>query len=107
MKDEKSITKMIEIIDKISDYCLGEEYDDFVTNEMLVEACVFNLSQLGETAHKISEETVKLHPEIAWSEMYGLRNRLVHDYEGTNPRLVWEIISEDLPVLKKQLENVF
>ena len=107
MRDEKNITKMIELINKIRGYCNGKSYDDFINNEMLVEACVFNLSQIGETAHKISDEIVNLHPEIAWNEIYGLRNRLVHDYEGTNPVLVWEIISEDLPSLKAQLEDIF
>ena len=106
MSDEKNIGKMVATVDKIVAYCAGKTYEDFISDEMLVEACVFNLSQLGEVANKISDETVKLHPEIAWSEIYGLRNRLVHDYEGTNPKLVWEIITEDLPVLKTQLEGI-
>ena len=107
MRDEKNIDKMIELIDKIQRYCIGKTYENFVMDDILVEACVFNLAQLGETAHKISDEIVKLHPEIAWREVYGLRNRLVHDYEGTNPKLVWEIISEDLGALKDQLEEIF
>ena len=107
MRDEKNIDKMIELIDKIQRYCIGKTYENFVMDDILVEACVFNLAQLGETAHKISDEIVKLHPERAWREVYGLRNRLVHDYEGTNPKLVWEIISEDLGALKDQLEEIF
>ena len=38
--------------------------------------------------------------------MRGLRNKIVHDYEGVNLLLVWEIISDDLPVLKEKLENI-
>lgn len=106
MRDEKNIEKMIELIDKIGRYCDGKKYDDFVSDEVLTEACVFNLAQLGETAHKISDSLVDTNPNIAWKELYGLRNRLVHDYQGTNPKLVWEIISEDLPTLKTQLENI-
>ena len=34
---------------------------------------------------------------------YGLRNRIVHDYDGVNLQLVWEIISEDIPVLRDTL----
>jgi uncharacterized protein with HEPN domain len=45
----------------------------------------------------------RAHPEIPWREMYGLRNRIVHDYEGVNLRLVWEIISEDIPELNSTL----
>ena len=43
------------------------------------------------------------HPQIPWREMYGLRNRIVHDYEGVNLQLVWEIISEDIPELRCQI----
>lgn len=46
------------------------------------------------------------HPQIPWREMYGLRNRIVHDYEGVNLQLVWEIISEDIPELRDELEKL-
>ena len=39
--------------------------------------------------------------------MYGLRNRIVHDYEGVNLRLVWEIIRGDLPELEEMLRKLF
>ena len=38
--------------------------------------------------------------------MYGLRNRIVHDYEGVNLKLVWEIISGDLPTLFRVLRHL-
>lgn len=43
---------------------------------------------------------------IPWREVYGLRNRIVHDYEGVNLKLVWEIISDDLPELKQMLLEI-
>ena len=59
MRDEKNIVKMIETIDKITRYCFNKSYGDFVEDEMLTEACVFNLSQLGETSHKISNGIIR------------------------------------------------
>ena len=41
-------------------------------NDMLVEACVFNLGQLGETANKIDEGFEEEHGEIPWRQIYGL-----------------------------------
>ena len=46
------------------------------------------------------------HPEIPWREMYGLRNRIVHDYEGGNLKLAWDIIQGDLPELEKALKGL-
>lgn len=106
MGDEKYLEKMLELVRKIERYVARHSYEDFVDDEMLVEACVFNLAQLGEMSHKISDEYVELHPELAWNELYGLRNRLVHDYQGVNLNLVWEIIMDDLPGLEAQLEEL-
>lgn len=39
--------------------------------------------------------------------MYGLRNKIVHDYEGVNLVLIWDIVKEDLPTLNAQLEDLF
>lgn len=73
---------------------------------MLVEACVFNLGQLGEAANRIDEEFEEEHPEIPWRQIYGLRNCIIHDYEGINLNLIWEIITEDLPDLYEKLTKL-
>lgn len=49
---------------------------------------------------------MRSHNTIPWREVYGLRNRIVHDYEGVNLKLVWEIISDDLPELKQMLLEI-
>jgi len=59
MKDEIIIKKIISYIDKILDYCQDYNYDRFIENSMLVEASVFNLSQIGELAYKLSEKYEK------------------------------------------------
>ena len=33
----------------------------------------------------------------------GLRNRIIHNYDGVNLKLVWEIIEIDLEELREQL----
>ena len=43
---------------------------------------------------------------MAWAQIYGLRNRIVHDYEGVNLRLIWEIISDDMPELRSALNGI-
>ena len=71
----------------------------------MVDACVFNLSQLGELTVKLDKDFTLMHTDIPWNEMRGLRNKIVHDYEGVNLKLVWEIVSEDLPELKEKLKK--
>lgn len=106
MRNDIIVEKMIQIVERILLYCGNLDYETFSGTDMVVEACVFNLEQLGEQANRIDEEFEKRHPEIPWRQIYGLRNRIVHDYEGVNLNLVWEIISSDLPDLLVALKNL-
>jgi uncharacterized protein with HEPN domain len=105
MRNEIILQKMHRYAEKLMEYCKDCNYDSFVADMKLVEACVFNLSQLGELCRLVDGSFAEAHPEIPWREMYGLRNRIVHDYEGVNLRLVWEIITEDIPKLRKNTES--
>ena len=106
MRNEVVIQKLIKYADKLTDYCKGYDYESFGQDTKLVEACVFNLSQMGELTKFVDEAYKREHTSIPWYEMYGLRNRIVHDYEGVNLSLVWEIITEDIPKLSEQLRHV-
>lgn len=106
MKNKIIVEKILKYITKVLDYTTDAEYDDFINNSILVEACVFNLGQIGELANKIDKEFEDNNPSIPWRVMYGLRNKIVHDYEGVNLVLIWEIIKTDLPELKSQLEEL-
>ncbi len=100
------VSKMISLIDKIENY-LGEmDYESFTKNEMIVEVCAFNLSQLGEVSHKLEDEFQKDNPSIPWKAIYGMRNKIIHDYDGINIKVVWETVRQDLPTLREQLKNI-
>ena len=106
MRDKIIVDKMLRYANKVCEYCKGVSYEDFRTNDMLIEACVFNLGQIGELTTKLGEAFKKENTQVAWAQIYGLRNRIVHDYEGVNLRLIWEIISDDMPELRSALNGI-
>ena len=106
MRNEIIIQKMRNYVDRVLGYCVGYDYKSFAEDMKLIDACVFNLSQLGELCKLVETDYEKAHPQIPWRPMYGLRNRIVHDYEGVNLQLIWEIISEDLPEVKEELDKL-
>jgi len=103
MKNQKILLKIIKYINSILKYTNNVNYAEFRNNSMMVEACVFNLSQIGELVNKLDKVFISNHPEVPWFKIKGLRNRIVHDYEGVNLNLIWDIIDIDLKVLKEQL----
>ena len=100
------VEKILRYVGKILDYTKDVKYDNFINNSILVEACVFNLSQIGELANKIDDEFEQNNSTIPWRVLYGLRNKIVHDYEGVNLILIWDIIKDDLPGLNIQLKEL-
>lgn len=106
MHNDIVVSKMIEIIEKIQHYTENFDYQSFCDNEMLIDACVFNLGQLGEISNKIDVKFEEENPQIPWRQIYGLRNRIIHDYEGINMNLIWEIITGDLPGLLHNLREL-
>ena len=106
MRNDIVLQKLLVYAEKLIAYCDGYSYESFTADMKLVEACVFNLSQMGELCHTVDDSFAKATPQIPWDDMYGLRNRIVHDYEGVNLALVWEILMEDIPVLRDSLKDL-
>ena len=106
MRNSVIVEKLIVYTDKLLRYCDGLDYAQFSADTKLVEACVFNLSQMGELANRVEDDFARAHPEVPWRLLYGLRNRIVHDYEGVNLQLIWEIISDDLAPLRDALSKI-
>lgn len=74
---------------------------------MRVEATVFNLMQIGELAKtSLSDDTKEQIISIPWRQIYGMRNRIVHGYDGVNMLIVWETVSEDIPQLNRELAKI-
>lgn len=106
-KDRQNLIKMNNHITSILSYCENcLDYESFRKNTMRLEACVFNLMQIGELAKTSLSDTVKEQiPSIPWKQIYGMRNRIVHGYDGIELKIVWETITNDLPKLQKELKD--
>ncbi len=104
MRNDIIVQKLIAYACKVIGYCADVTYSDFTADSKLMEACVFNLSQMGELVKKLDDSFMAAHTDIPWRAIYGLRNRIVHDYEGVNLTLIWDVITEDLPSLTEQLK---
>lgn len=106
MKNREIILKLVDYVNKIENYCAGKTYEQFSGDSLLAEACIFNLSQIGELVNRLDEVFLEENATIPWHQIRGLRNRIVHDYEGVNLILVWEVISRDLPELRDKLLDI-
>jgi uncharacterized protein with HEPN domain len=78
----------------------------FAADELLQVWMVHFLRIIGEACRAISAPLRKQYPQIPWKDIIGFRNLLVHQYFGIDLDVVWDIIKNDLPVLKNQIESI-
>jgi uncharacterized protein with HEPN domain len=74
-------------------------YEEFLESVLHQNAVIRPLEIIGEAAGNISEETQSQNPQIPWTLMIGMRNRLIHDYMDVDLQVVWDTIQNDLPFL--------
>jgi uncharacterized protein with HEPN domain len=79
---------------------------DLDTDELLALGLIRLLEIIGEAAWGISEDLRRKYPEIAWRQMSGMRNRLIHGYFDVNNDLVWETATIELPPLITRIKVV-
>ena len=58
-RDKLILSKILNYIQEIKDFINGYTKQEFNKDKKTINACVFNLSQIGELAGKISEEMIE------------------------------------------------
>lgn len=71
--------------------------------QWLVTTPLFNI---GEQVNCLSREFTDGHSEVPWSQIAGLRHRLVHNYEGTNWSMIAAVLQDELEPFVRQVEGL-
>ncbi|MBR5906148.1 MAG: DUF86 domain-containing protein [Bacteroidales bacterium] len=56
--------------------------------------------------YRLSLEFKEKHREIPWDDIIRMRHVLVHGYATILPELLWHTALVDVPLLKKQIEEI-
>jgi uncharacterized protein with HEPN domain len=73
---------------------------------LIQDAVLRNFEVIGEAAKRLDEAYPAAHPEIPWCAIVGLREVLIHQYEGVDRNKVWAIVEKDLPGLKQSVADL-
>jgi uncharacterized protein with HEPN domain len=84
--------------------CLS--FGRFAADETLRRAFVRNLEVIGEAVKNLPAEFRGSHSEVGWRSIARMRDRLIHGYFGVHYQLVWAVVQEKLPELKRNVQSM-
>jgi len=87
-------------------FARGKSLSDLQRDRILELAVMRLLEVIGEGARRVSEERRAAHPEVPWTDVWGMRNALIHVYDNVDLVRVWRTIEVDVPVLIAALERM-
>jgi uncharacterized protein with HEPN domain len=102
--DEVYLKHIMEAINRIEDYTSGVEKEEFLENSMMQDAVVRQIEIIGEAAKQLSGSTLDEY-DLPWSDIAGMRDKLIHNYFGVDIDQVWETLEKDLPELKQKISE--
>jgi len=104
--DKIRLQHILDAIIEIENYTVNTQLFELEDNSMMRFACVKQLEIIGESCNHISPGTKEKYSDIEWSQIVGMRNVFVHEYFGIDTKIIWDIITNDLPKLKISLKEV-
>ncbi len=94
---------MLESTEKIIRYVQSKTEEEFLSNDLLVDAVIWNIHIIGEAVRTIPHEVRERYPSVPWKEMNRMRNILSHHYFGLQYNIIWNVASEKAPELRGYL----
>jgi uncharacterized protein with HEPN domain len=100
------VQDILKAIAAIQRHTANISLEEFIDNEVLVQAVLYNYIIIGEATRNIPPEIQTLSPETPWRIMSDMRNVMAHEYFRVNLEIVWDGIQTDLPLLVPQLQEL-
>lgn len=104
-KDKIYLEEIKEFCQKIMDFMDDTAYEQFLKDEKLQLAVIKLVENIGEASSRLSLTTQELYPHVNWMRTKAMRNRLVHEYMTVDLAIVFDVASNEVPKLIKNLNE--
>jgi uncharacterized protein with HEPN domain len=104
--DAVYLRHIIDAATLIRKYTAGLDEASFTANTLVLDAVVRQLEIIGEASRHVSQGLRAKFPDVPWQDPAAMRNKLIHDYMGVDPAIVWRTATVSLLPFVEQVRVV-
>jgi uncharacterized protein with HEPN domain len=92
---------------EIAEFTDGKTLDHYLREKQLRRAVERAFEILGEALSQLRKIDAKTAESITdWRAIIGFRNVLIHGYGQVNHEKTWDIVQTELPVLRREVDEL-
>lgn len=102
-RDRILLLDMLKYARRARRHLAGLSAAELEQDELRYDGVVRALSVVGEAAHNLSDAAKADMAEVPWAQIRGMRNILVHNYDGIDAEVLAAAVVDSLPELEAVL----
>ncbi|MCL4743453.1 MAG: DUF86 domain-containing protein [Phycisphaerales bacterium] len=102
-RDDATILDVAHAARQVVSFIHGFDRARFEADPKTVAAVLHGITIMGEAVKRLSIEFREAHPDVPWSDIAGMRDRLIHNYDDVDLAVVWDTARRDIPALLDRL----
>lgn len=105
-KVRHALHDILEAIERIDQVTGGKTLAEFEKSWQLRWLVQRAIEIISEAARAIPAELTSTRPEIPWQQVRGIGNVLRHEYQGLSDPIIWKVVVDELPRLKRAIQAI-
>ena len=100
------VEDILAAMDKAEILIEGVAFDQFETDFRINFAVIRALEIIGEATKLLPAALRDQYAQVPWKDMAGMRDRLIHGYGDVNLKIVWDTVTQRIPIVKPQIQQI-
>lgn len=104
LEAKKHLEDMRRAMELLAQFTAGKKVENFLNDPMLASAVERQFEIIGEALNRLIKLDPSFEPRITDARrIVDFRNILIHAYDVVDEHVVWDIVEQKLPILRREV----